>query len=101
MDIRAVREFINTHPDGVTLRMVDGTEYRVPHRDWVWATPPTRSSTGKNVQFATSFYLAVDGVGRLVNALLVSEVVPMSRGNAAGSNGNGHRGKGGKKGKSK
>lgn len=101
MDIRALRGFINTHPDGVILRMVDGAEYPVPHRDWVWFTPPTQSSTGKSVQFPSSFYLAVDGVGRLVNALLVAEVIPISRSNGHSSNGNGNHGKGGKRGKSK
>lgn len=79
MEIRAIREFISTHPAGVTIRMVDGTEYAIPHRDWVWFTPATEMSESKVGRFATSFYVSVNGVGRLINALLVAEVVPIRK----------------------
>lgn len=80
MDIKSIREFINRSPDGVTIRMVDGTVYDVPHRDWVWFTPATDMPESKVGRFATSFFVSVEGVGHLVNALLVSEVVPRVRG---------------------
>lgn len=76
MDIKAIREFINRHPDGVVIHMVDGTSYDIPHRDWVWFTPATDMPESRVGRFATSFYVAVEGVGSLVNALLVTKVVP-------------------------
>jgi hypothetical protein len=76
MDIKAIREFINRHPEGVVIHMVDGSTYDIPHRDWVWFTPATDMSEAKVGRFSTSFYVAVDGVGSLVNALLVTKVVP-------------------------
>lgn len=82
MNIIAIREFVNDHPQGVVIRMVDGREYTIPHRDYVWFTP----SSGKlGAAFATSFYVAHEGVGRLVNAFLVAEVQPLKV--------NGHGGK--------
>lgn len=82
MNISAIREFVNTHPEGILIRMVDGTKYEIPHRDFVWFTPYSGDPASR---FATSFYVAYEGVGRLVNALLVAEVTPLAR--------NGHDGK--------
>lgn len=79
MDIRAIREFVNSHAEGVRIRMVDGTEYDVPHRDYIWFTPATEMPETKVGRFATSFYVSVEGVGRLVNALLVAAVEPLRR----------------------
>ena len=79
MDIRAIREFISTHPTGVVIRMGDGTEYGVPHPDWVWVTRATEMPESKVGRFATSFYVSVNGIGRLINALLIAEVVPMRK----------------------
>jgi hypothetical protein len=82
MDIASIREFVNDHLNGVLIRMVDGTEYKNPHRDYVWFTP----SSGKaGSRFAPSFYIDRGGVGRLVNAPLVAQVVPLK------SNGHGRR----------
>jgi len=97
MDVAAIRRYVNDNPDGILIRMVDGTEYPVPHRDWVWFTPtilphedkPSRPSN-------TSFWIAHEGYGKLINALLVKELVPL----AAKKNGNGSHG-GGRKRKSK
>lgn len=87
MELRAIREFVNDHPEGVVIRMVNGMEYEVPHRDYVWFVP---GGEGKASRAGTSFYVSHDEVGRLVNAMLVSEIVPMKR------NGNGKsHGKGG------
>ncbi len=81
MDFASFRRFVNDHPEGVTIRMVDGTEYQVPHRDYISLGPPPEARS----RSATSF-LVWDGEGmRLVNALVVAEVVPMN----GGANGNG------------
>ena len=76
MNIAAIREFVNDNPNGVLIRMIDGTEYEIPHRDYVWFTP---SSGRQGTMFATSFYVAYKGVGRLVNALLIAEVLPLKK----------------------
>ena len=81
MDIRAIREFVNDHPSGVKIRMIDGTEYVVPYRDWVWFTPTGNSPDSRTVRVGTSFFVSVDSVGRLINALLVKEVVPLKSSN--------------------
>jgi len=79
VDIKALREFINEHPDGVVIRMVDGTEYRLPHRDYAWftpASPPAGRATRPNV---SAFWLhdPEKDVTRLVNAMLVRDVSPL------------------------
>lgn len=78
MELKAIREFVNDHPEGVIIRMVNGMEYEIPHRDYVWFVP-TGGTDGKASRVATSFYISHDEVGRLVNALLVAEIVPMKR----------------------
>lgn len=86
MELKAIREFVNDHPEGVVIRMVNGTEYEIPHRDYVWFVP-AGGSDGKPSRAATSFYISHDEVGRLVNALLVSEIVPMKRNGKSQSGG--------------
>jgi hypothetical protein len=85
MDLNSLKDFVNSHPGGVRIRMVDGTKYSLPHRDYIWFTPGQGDSrVSRN---ATSFYLSDNGVARLVNALLIAEVSPLP------SNGNGKHGK--------
>lgn len=86
MELRTLKEYVSDHPDGVCIRMVDGTVYPSPHRDSIWFTPGSEATRWTRV--ATSFFVYVDGVVKLVNALLVAEASPMST--------NGH-GKGRKK----
>jgi hypothetical protein len=88
LDIKALREFVNEHPNGVVIRMVDGTEYRLPHRDYAWFTPGAGSPGGSGSRFATAFWLHDPDKDetRLVNAMLVREVAPL---HAGGSNGRG------------
>ena len=76
MDARAVRTFIDEHPDGVAIHMIDGTMYAVPGRDWLWLTPDFPGSGAKTTRTTTSFYLFDEEAGhlRLVNALLVREL---------------------------
>jgi hypothetical protein len=92
MEIERIRKFIHEQPNGVVIRMVDGTEHKVPHRDYITFGPLREKSSGEFVAVGTSF-LVFQGDGlesmRLVNALLVTEVVPLK------SHSNGH-GKGGK-----
>jgi len=93
MNIEAIRAFVHEHPDGVRLRMIDGREFDIPHRDYSAFGPPRTPGRPP----ATSFVLwDTEGGFRLLHALLVSEVVPIKN--------NGHSGRGGKdkpKGKSK
>jgi len=96
MNLEEIRNFMLEHPGGVRLRMVDGTEYVIPHLDYVSFGPRDRPEA-KRGPYATSFIvydLKEQLRMRLVNALLVTEVEPLWQ--------NGHgRGKGGRGQKSK
>ena len=82
MDARAMKEYVNDHPEGVLIRMVDGREFAVPHRDFIWFTPSYGQPETKVGRYSTAFYVAHEGVGRMLNALLVAEVAPLKpRGN--------------------
>jgi hypothetical protein len=87
VDLNSLKDFVNNHPEGVRIRMADGTKYTVPHRDYIWFTPGYGQSEARVGRFATSFYVSDKGVARLVNALLVAEVMPLP------SNGHGKSGK--------
>lgn len=89
MELEAIRKFMQDHPDGMTIRMADGTKYDIPHRDWVSFGPPQKTITGKEMIKGTSFMIFEEaGVGmtamKLLNALLVVELSPLTK------NGNGH-----------
>lgn len=79
MDLKALRDFIGDHPHGVRIHMVDGTVYRVPHRDYVWFTP-SAGPDPRGARAGTAFWLHDPDrdATRLVNAMLVKEVVPMN-----------------------
>lgn len=81
MDTRAVRTFINDHPDGVIIRMIDGTVFEVPHRDYVWFTPAFGEPESRVGRLSTSFWLHDHerDETRLVNALLVRDISPLKR----------------------
>jgi len=74
MDIHAIRDFVNEHPDGVEIAMIDGTPYKLPHRDYIWFTPSAPARSGPPKRLASSFYVNTDGTTRLVNALIVEHV---------------------------
>lgn len=78
MDAKAIRAFIDEHPEGVTVRMIDGTVYHVPGRDWVWLTPEFPGSGARAARTSTAFYLFDDQAGhlKLINAMLVKELEP-------------------------
>lgn len=84
MDLAAVRRVVNENPEGVIIRMIDGTEYRLPHRDYITLGPPPEERSRRSPH-ATSFHVwsREESVAHLVNALLVKEIVPL------GGNGNG------------
>jgi hypothetical protein len=93
MDLASLQKFVKEHPEGVLIRMVDGTKYRVPHRDYITLGPPSEERSPRSPH-RTSF-LVWDGDGHaLVNALLVADVSPLKKGN--GHNGNGKSGSGGR-----
>ncbi len=81
MDANAVRSFVNEHPQGVRIKMVDGTVYNMPHRDYVWFTPGFGQPEGRVGRLATSFWLydAAADANLLVNALLVTDLAPLKR----------------------
>lgn len=90
MDANALRQFVSDHPEGVVLRMVDGKEYRIPHRDYVWFTPAYGQPESRVGRFSTSFYVSEEGVGKLVNPVLVAEVMPITpNGRGTGRSGKG------------
>ncbi len=85
MDLASLQKFVKEHPEGVVIRLVDGTEFHVPHRDYISLGPPPSERPARSVH-ATSF-LVWDGEGmRLVNALVVADVAPLE----PKRNGNGH-----------
>lgn len=92
MELESIRKFVHDHPDGVLIRMIDGTTFRIPHRDWISFGPPAKSISGKDTLRGTSFIVYEEPGGvfgmRLVNAMLVADVQPI------GKNGNGHDGRG-------
>ena len=87
MDIKALRAFVHDHADGVVIRMIDGTDYQLPHRDYVWFTPAAGTS---GVRYGSSFWLhdPEKDETRLINAMLVKEVAPLSH-NGGAANGRG------------
>lgn len=79
MDAKAIRTFVSEYPNGVEIRMIDGTVYRVPHRDYLWFTPAYGGSESKVGRMATSFWLhdPERDETRLVNAMMVKEILPL------------------------
>jgi len=76
MELEAIRNFVQTHPEGIVIRMVDGTRYTIPHRDYLSFGAPKKTLSG------TSFVLYETGdisSMRLLNALLVAEVLPLGK----------------------
>ncbi len=96
MDLEAIRQFLHEHPDGVKIRMVTGKEYLIPHRDYIWLGPPRTTPESRKSMHRTSFVVhePPELEMRLVNAMLVAEILPWHA-----KNGNGHgKAKGKKKG---
>ncbi|CAG0948599.1 hypothetical protein PHYC_00041 [Phycisphaerales bacterium] len=91
MELEAIRKFVQDHPDGVVIRMIDGTRLVVPHRDFISFGAPKEMLSGKQATRGTSFVFFETGdvpSMRPINAMLVAEVMPLER------NGNGKHGKG-------
>jgi hypothetical protein len=83
MELESIRKFVQDHPDGVVIRMVDGTTYQIPQSDWISFGPPAKTLSGKQLLRGTSFVVYEEPGGvfgmRLMNAMLVKEVVPMRK----------------------
>jgi hypothetical protein len=81
MDTNALRSFVNEHPAGVRLRLADGTEYRLLHRDYIWFTPAFGKRDRRAGRYATCFWIHDPETQetKLVNALLVTEATPLAR----------------------
>ncbi|MFM9957570.1 MAG: hypothetical protein ACKVZJ_05820 [Phycisphaerales bacterium] len=76
MDLGSVRHIVNDNPQGVIIRMIDGTEYRLPHRDYITLGSPPAERSPRSAH-KTSFVIELDDGWHLVNALLVKEIVPL------------------------
>ncbi len=96
MDAKSVRMMVNENTKGVLIRMIDGTEFHIPHRDYVWFTPNFEGGETRLSRPSTSFWLhdAKSRETRLINALMIKEIVPLKQ----NSNGHGKAGKSKKKG---
>ncbi len=79
MDAKAIGTFVSEHPNGVEIHMIDGSFCHVPHRDYLWFTPAYGGSESKIGRLATSLWLHDPDRDetRLVNALLVKEILPL------------------------
>lgn len=84
MDVGAIRDMVHDSAAGVEIRMIDGTVYRVPHRDYIWFTPVGAAGASGARRFASVFYVQSAGRVRIVNAMLVEHVSAL----------NGRRGRG-------
>ncbi|MEK6702879.1 MAG: hypothetical protein AABZ53_11485 [Planctomycetota bacterium] len=87
MELERIRQSLHEHPSGIAIQMVNGTEYHVPHHDRITFGPLREKSDGERVAVGSTFLVfETDDFEsmKLVNALLVSEVVPLKL------NGNGH-----------
>lgn len=72
--------------------MIDGTIYRVPHRDYIWLGPKPEERSTRGMH-STSFIVHTEkDEMRLINALLVAEISKLKR----DSNGKSHAAKKGK-----
>ncbi len=80
MDIEAIRQYFDEHPNGIRVHMVDGRVYDLPHRDFVAFGPIRATASSRRGVHGTSFiaYLGDPPVMKLINALLVSEVTPLT-----------------------
>jgi hypothetical protein len=81
MDIESIRQIVDASPQGVRIVMIDGTRLDIPHRDFISLGPgPEAGVSKRRVAARTAFTLyEVGGVSfRIVNSLLVKEVVPLS-----------------------
>lgn len=88
MELEAIRKYMQDHPEGMRIRMADGTKYDIPHRDWVSFGPPQKTITGKEIVKGTSFLIFEEaGVGvtsmKLLNAPLVVELLPLTKNGGA------------------
>lgn len=85
MDSQAIRQFFNEHSDGVQITMIDGTVYRLPHRDYLWLTPAFGKDAQRIGRLATYFWLHDPDTDetKLVNSMLVKELAPW-KGNGKG-----------------
>lgn len=87
MELEAIKRMVQKYPEGISIRMIDGKVYKIPHRDFVSFGAPKEMLIGKLRTTGTSFIIFERGDISsfcLVNAMLVAEVTPLH------NNGNGH-----------
>lgn len=94
MNVEAIRSFMDGHPDGIVVEMVDGKQFKIPHRDYVSFGPPRDVPGANRGRYATAFivYDIDDDLRmRMLNALLVKELHALERRNGNGSHKKGPR----------
>jgi hypothetical protein len=94
MNVEAIRHFMDEHPDGIVVRMVDGSEFKIPHRDYVSFGPPRDTPAANRGRYATAFivYDIDDDLRmRMVNALLVKDLQAWERGKNGSSRSGGRK----------
>lgn len=81
MDPTTLKTFVDEHPEGVAIRMVDGKVYRIPHRDYIWFVPSHDQHKSKVRRYSAAFWLhdVEEETNRLVNAVLVREVTQLKK----------------------
>ena len=86
MELDVIYKFVQDHPGGIVICMIDGERIKIPHRDFISFGPTKEMLSGRRIVKGTSF-LIFEGSGaasmRLLNAMLVKDVQPL-RGNARG-----------------
>jgi hypothetical protein len=80
MELEVIHKFVQDHPQGIVICMIDGERIKIPHRDFITFGPTKESSAGKRVAKGTTF-IVFEGDSlasmRLLNALLVKDVRPL------------------------
>lgn len=88
MDIAALKKFVSEQTGGVLIRLVNGHEYKIRHRDFIVFNPNADEAARR----ATSSFIVWEPDGPvLINALIVAQVKPLD-GDAPGLvNGSDHQ----------
>lgn len=80
MDLEAIRQAVDDSPYGIRIRMIDGKQYDIPHRDYI-SLGPKHGESVRRAALRTSFivYEVDESPFRILNALLVAHVEPLKR----------------------
>jgi len=74
MDVAAIKNYLNDHPEGIRIRMIDGHEYRIPHRDFILFLGRDPDNPSRPSRITTNFSNSHPEGSRMINTLLIAEV---------------------------